>query len=552
MKNIRRAGTSVTVLLFASQLCAQQITLLQTADLHGYIYPFDYFRNRPADIGVARVASMVASVRAEGQPVLLFDAGDTIQGSALAYVHQRKEPGPAEPTMLAMNQVGFDAMAVGNHEFNFGLEALERARKDADFPWLAANVVKKKDGTPYFQPYLVKEVAGVRIGVLGLITPAVPTWESPENYSGLEFLDTVETAKRYLPVLRNKENVDAVVIVTHQALELDLESGESNESEYENQVYRLTKEVPGIDVILMGHAHRKFPPRAVNGVVLCEPGRWGDSLCRVDLHFERDPSGGLRLSRWEGDLLKAADFESDEKILELGRPYHERTMAYIDSVVGETVEPLSAERARFRDTALMDLLQRVMLEESGAQLSLAALLPYRFKGIPAGPVTVQQLLSFYPYENTLVVLRVTGREVKEALEHSARYYKTAALDPETGRLEIETDPLVRPYNFDMLAGADYRIDPTRPVGDRIRELSYQGRKMDPDQVFMLVTTNYRSAGGGGFKMLTGKQAVWRSSEEVRNLLIEHVAEEGTIVPVCDFNWYVAPESHPRPVSDDWF
>ena len=539
---------TVALVFLAAPIYAQHITLLQTSDLHGYIYPFDYFRNRPADIGVARVATMVDSVRAEGQPVLLFDAGDTIQGSALAYVHQRKHPGPPEPTMLAMNRVGFDAMTVGNHEFNFGLEALERARKDASFPWLAANVVTE-DGEPYFEPYLVRELNGVRVGILGLITRAVPTWETPENYSGLKFLDTVETSKRYVSILREKENVDAVVVVTHQALELDLASGESNKSEYENQVYRLTKEVPGIDVILMGHAHQRFPPQEVNGVILCEPGRWGDSLCRVDLHFETDSSGELRLGRWEGALLSASEFESDEKVLEIGRPYHERTMVYVNSVVGEAAAPLSAERARFRDTALMDLLQRVMLKESGAQLSLAALLPYRFEGISAGPVTVQQLLSFYPYDNTLMVLKVTGRDVKEALEHSAEYYKHMALDPETGRLVIEVDPLVRAYNFDMLAGANYRIDPTRPVGDRIRELSYQGREMDLEQEFTLVTTNYRSAGGGGYKMLTDKEVLWQSSEEVRNLLIEHVAEEGTLVPSCDFNWYVAPESHPRPVTD---
>ncbi len=290
---------TVALVFLTAPLYAQQITLLQTSDLHGYIYPFDYFRNRPADIGVARVATMVASVRAEGRPVILLDAGDTIQGSALAYVHQRKHPGPSEPTMLAMNRVGFDAMTVGNHEFNFGLEAIERARHDASFPWVSANVVTE-EGEPFFEPYLVKELNGVKVGILGLTTRAVPTWETPEHYAGIKFLDTVETSKRYVPILREKENVDVVVVVTHQALERDLVSGESNKSEYENQVYRLTKEVPGIDVILMGHAHRKVPLQELNGVILCEPGRWGDSLCRVDLHFEKDSSGKLRVAAGRG------------------------------------------------------------------------------------------------------------------------------------------------------------------------------------------------------------------------------------------------------------
>ena len=163
MKMMRTATAVAALHLLALPLHAQQITLLQTSDLHGYIYPFDYFRNRDADIGVARVATMVESVRSEGRPVLLLDAGDTIQGSALAYVHQRKHPGPHEPTMLAMNRVGFDAMAVGNHEFNFGLEVLQRARNDASFPWLSANVVTEEGGT-LFEPYLVKELNGVKVG----------------------------------------------------------------------------------------------------------------------------------------------------------------------------------------------------------------------------------------------------------------------------------------------------------------------------------------------------------------------------------------------------
>ena len=522
---------------------SEQITLLHTSDLHAYIFPYDYFRAREADIGLSRVATLVDAVRAEGNPVLLLDAGDTIQGSPLGYYHHRKHAGPPDPTMLAMSHLRFDAMAVGNHEFNFGLPAIESARRAASFPWLSANVVKE-DGTPFFTPYLVKEMNGVRVGILGLITPNVPNWETPENYAGLTFMDTVETARHYVPLLREKEGVDVVVAVTHQGLERDLLTGLSNETEYENQAYRLTRDVPGIDVVLLGHAHQRVEPQEVNGVVVCEPGRWGDSLCRVDLYFERRASGELSLERWEGALLSTAGVEPSEELLDLARPYHDRTMAYINSVIGEAEASISAERARFRDTPMMDLLQRVMLEESGAQLSMAALLPYRYQGVPAGPITVQELFSFYLYDNTLVLVEVSGRQIKEALEHSARYYQSGRPDPETGQLVIEPDPSVRAYNFDMLAGAHYRIDPTRPVGQRIRELSYQGRQMDPEETFKLVTTNYRAAGGGGYRMLKDADVLWRSSEEVRNLLIEHIAKQGTITPFCDYNWYVAPDITP--------
>jgi 2',3'-cyclic-nucleotide 2'-phosphodiesterase/3'-nucleotidase len=393
-------------------VAAQHITLLETSDLHGHIYPFDYFRAREAHIGLAKVATLVDAIRAEGQPVLLLDAGDTIQGSALAYYHHRKHPGPPEPTMKAMSYLRFDAMAVGNHEFNFGLPAIEASQSAASFPWLSANIVDD-DGEPFFTPYLVKELDGVRVGILGLITKNVPNWEAPDNYAGLHFLDTVEVASRYVPLLRQKERVDAVVVLTHQGLEIDLETGASNETEYENQVYQLTREVPGIDVVLTGHAHQTVPPQELNGVVVCQPGSWGDTLCRIDLFFEKDPSGHLRVARWEGANLSTTDYAPDQKMLQLAEPYHQRALAYINSIVGEAAEPINGERARFRDTPLMDLLQRVMLEESGADLSLSALLPYRFEGFPAGPITVQQLFSFYIYDNTMVVLEVSGRDIPQ-------------------------------------------------------------------------------------------------------------------------------------------
>jgi 2',3'-cyclic-nucleotide 2'-phosphodiesterase/3'-nucleotidase len=396
----------------------------------------------------------------------------------------------------------------------------------------------------YFTPYLIKELDGVRLGILGLTTPNIPNWETPENYAGLEFLDTVDVARRYVSHLREEEKVDAVIVLTHQALERDLATGASNQTEHENQVYRLITQVPGIDVVLMGHAHQKRPPQEVEGVVVCEPGPWGRDLCRVDLFFETDASGSIRLARWSGDLLSTKDVEPDREVLESAKVYHEQTMGYIGSIIGEAVGPISADRARFRDTPIMDLLQQMMLEKSGAQLSLAALLPYSFDGIPAGPVTVQQIFSFYIYDNTLVVVELTGKQVKEILEHSARYYHRAGWDADRGRLILDINPEVRPYNFDILAGAHYRIDPSRPVGQRIRDLTYQGKPMDLDARFTLVTTNYRTAGGGGFPALKEAKVVWRSSEEVRNLLIDHIREQGRIRPFCDYNWIVAPDVSP--------
>ena len=339
--------------------------------------------------------------------------------------------------------------------------------------------------------------------------------------------------------------MDMVIVLAHQGLERDLKTRRSNETEHENQVFGLLTEVPGIDVVLMGHSHRDVVPRELEDVVICEPGRWGEALCRIDLFFEKDPDGDVRLVRWSGELLLAADVEAQKEVLDVARSYHEQTVAYIDSVIGEAADTVSAENARFRDTPLMDLLQEVMLAESGADLSLAALLPRTFEGLPPGPITVQQILSFYIYDNTLVVLEVSGRDIKEALEQSARYYEEAILDPESGRLQIATNPRVQGYNFDILAGAQYRMIRLDPLVSATRS-DIPGKPMEPDSVFKLVTTNYRSAGGGNFRMLKGAKVVWRSSEEIRNLLIESIRRRGSITPACDYNWVVAPDVIPLP------
>ncbi len=292
-------------LLLCPPLLAQQITLLHTSDLHGHIYPFDYFRNESAHIGLARIATLVRQVREESHPVLLLDAGDTIQGSALVTYHHRRHQGSNDPMMMIMSHMGFDAMTVGNHEFNFGLETIDRALQQASFPWLSANIVRA-DGTPRFTPYIVREMDGVRVGIVGLTTPSIPNWESPGNYAGLRFLDTVEKARHYVSLLRGKENVDAVVVLAHQALESDL-------------VVRLIKDVPGIDVLLLGHGHRRVSPRDVEGVVVCEPGRWGEALCRIDLFFEKETDGSSRLVRWDGVLMSARTVADSEDVLELAQ-----------------------------------------------------------------------------------------------------------------------------------------------------------------------------------------------------------------------------------------
>src|SRR6059058_1550066 len=294
----RLAAPALTIILAillsiagrASAPARAHLVIISTTDMHGRIFPIDYYTNKYDNVGVAKVATLVKEARKNDPDLLLLDSGDTIQGTPLEYFHNKRNNTPPDPMMLAMNALHYDAMTVGNHEYNFGLNVLEKARSEAKFPWLSANTYDKGTPRTHYKPYIVKEVSGVRMGVLGLTTPGIPNWENAPNYAGLEFREPVSEAKKWVPVLRQKEHVDVVVIAMHMGLEQDLQTGEINPGQVpnENRAIAIAQQVPGIDLIFMGHTHRDVPSLVINGVQLIEGNYWGKHLARVDLYLEND------------------------------------------------------------------------------------------------------------------------------------------------------------------------------------------------------------------------------------------------------------------------
>src|SRR5205085_4815500 len=401
-----------------------QVTILSTTDLHGHLLPIDYYTNKADNSGIAKIATLIKQARKENPNLLLLDSGDTIQGSPLEYYHNRKNNAPPDPMMLSMNALHYDAMAVGNHEYNFGLKVLEKARHEANFPWLSANTYKKGTDQTAYDPYLIKEVNGVRVGILGLTTPGIPNWENPPNYEGLEFRETVSEAQKWVKVLREKEHVDLLVIAMHMGLEEDLRTGELNPSNVpnENAAVKIARQVSGVDVILIGHTHREVPSLYINNVLLTQADYWGHRLARVDLYFEKGEAGGRwRVVAKSARTLPVDNAKPDEEVAKLAEPYDRETQTWLGRVIGESPQDLTAQDSRFRDTAIMDLIQRVQLEAGHADVSLAA--PFNLQAhIAKGPVTVRDIAGLYIYENTLVVIEVTGQQLKDALEHSAKYF----------------------------------------------------------------------------------------------------------------------------------
>jgi 2',3'-cyclic-nucleotide 2'-phosphodiesterase/3'-nucleotidase len=519
------------------------ITIISTTDLHGNLLPVDYYTNKPDARGLAKAATIIRAARKENpQGTLLLDSGDTIQGTPLEYVHNKMNDAPPDPMMLAMNALAYDAMAVGNHEYNFGLKVLEKARREARFPWLSANTYKRGTNETAYQPYIVKELNGVRVGVLGLTTAGIPSWENKENYAGLEFRAPVAEARKWVEVLRGRERCDLVVVAMHMGLEEDVRTGEVSpgQAPHENEAVAIAERVKGIDLILMGHTHREVSDLTINGVLLTQANAWGRHVARADLYLERDAGGG----RWRVAAKQARTIqitertEVDSEVAKIAEPYDRETQAWLSRVIGDSPAELSAREASFHDTAILDLIQRVQMDVGKADVSMVANFNPQAR-LPRGAVTVRDIAGLYIYENTLVVLEVTGQQLKDALEHSAEYFLPYA--PEKSPAELVNEKIPG-YNYDIAEGVSYDLDLTKPAGQRIQNLRFRGQPLNPAQKLRLATNNYRVNGGGGYVMYKNSPELFRSSEEIRELIIGWVTEHRQVPAEPSNNWRLVPSN----------
>lgn len=548
---------ALLALLAAAPAHAEELklTLLHTTDLHGALAAWDEAAARPAAKGLVKIASLVREARAEGHPVLLLDAGDACTGSGLTRFWRAGDRARPEPVTAAMNALGYDAMAVGNHEFDFGPAGLDSLRAAAHFPFLAANVVNARTGAPAFPGTHVFELDGVRVGVLGLCTPAVPQLGDPALTAGLAFLSPVEVAAREVPRLRSAERCDVVVVLAHTGLERDpaAPGGDAppppGVTPNENLGWRLAYEVPGIDVLVLGHTHVVIPSVTIGGTLVTQAGRFGEGLGRVDLTLARDTNTSpWRLTARAARYLPVTDATPADAALDsLVAPYAQVARESLDVVEAQALGEFAARFGRFTDSPLWRLIQRAQLETTGADVSLAAL-PDPAQRIAAGPVRVRDLLRLYPYDNTLAVVEMSGADLKAALEHAASLYAPYTDDGVT--------PLLLPgapgFQLDMAYGVGYEVDLTRPAGDRIQSLTFQGKPLDPAQRLKVAVNSYRLAGAGGYEAVHLARRVWSTQQTIPALLARWVRGKGALDPRGEPAWTLVPDyaaAPERPLVD---
>jgi 2',3'-cyclic-nucleotide 2'-phosphodiesterase/3'-nucleotidase len=579
-----------------SALPRLKLRLLGVTDLHANLYPYDFYRDRPDDsVGLARVASLIAEARKESPNCLLFDNGDILQGTPLgdfAAERMAKDPEAVHPVIATMNALAYAAATPGNHDFNYGLDILERSYAAARFPVVCCNI-RRNDGAHWFPPWVVIECTladeageprGFKVGVIGFAPPQIARWDEALMVGVLTSLDIVETARAEIGALRGR-GVDLVVALCHSGISrLPSRLGE------ENAALDLAK-VDGIDALFLGHQHLLFPGEdfddvdgldAARGTIHGKPavmaGFWGSHLGVIDIALEQ-AAAGWRVANTQIEIRPIAKrnqngaavalVESEPTVLQAARAAHLATLDYVRGPVGVTAEPLHTYLALIADDPTVQLVNEAQrafaapLVAARADLAtlpiLSACAPFKCGGrggpdfytdVAPGSIAIKDVADVYPYPNSLRVVKVDGGTLREWLERSASIYRR--LD----RASHAEQPLLGPafacYNFDVIDGVDYAIDvfePARyddsgvliaPDARRIRDLTFNGAAVDPKQMFLVVTNNYRASGGGGFPGCDGTSVAIEAPESNRDVVLRYIACAGEIAPRSDGNWRFAP------------
>jgi len=586
------AASSTTEAALARGKKRVRLTVLGTTDLHGNVFNWDYYKNtafsdKAGDqIGIAKVTTLIRGVRKDrqGEPILTLDAGDTIQGTPLAYYYARVKPiGPdvMHPMANAMNLVGYDAAALGNHEFNYGIDTLRTFESQLNFPLLGANAVDPATKRPVFPPYIIKKFKvgdgrTLKVGVLGLTNPGIAIWDKANVEGKMEFPGLVEQAKKFVPILKEK-GCDLVVVSAHSGADTSSSYGDALPYP-ENAASLVAAQVPHIDAILVGHAHKEIDQRFVRNektgqqVLICEPYYWGMRLAVMDFVVQ-EVYGKYGKQKWVlvasgSQLLNSNTAAEDPKVAAAVRDQHDTVVDYVNSVIGTSKEELLAARAVVEDVPIIDFVNYVQADAvkqdlSGADAALPVLsiaAPFnRQASFPAGDVTLRDVAGLYIYDNTLLGVKVTGKDVKDYLEYSARYFKactktTATMDELTNAVTPTAPNGTPDYNYDAVAGLDapltYDIDLAQPVGSRIVNLAYAGVAVTDAQEFAMAVNNYRQSGGGGFPAVSTAPVIYNRQNEIRQLLIDWVTANGTIDPAqfASVDWKLVSNGTPITVS----
>lgn len=562
-KNVLKQRLATVFLLFCyfisttmSQTKIVEIRVLQTSDVHGSFFPYDFIDRKPADGSMARVSSYVKELRKEyGNKLLLLDNGDILQGQPTCYYCNYIKPSMPNVAASVINYMGYDAQTVGNHDIETGHAVYDKWIREVKCPMLGANVIDTSTGKPYLKPYAIFVRDSVRIAVIGMLTPAIPNWLSYNLWEGMRFDDMVESARYWIEYVKEKERPDVVIGLFHSGWD----GGITTNKYQENETLRIAQDVPGFDLILYGHDHKsnKHVVKNAIGETLCmNPSSNAEYVCDASIKITFE-NGSITSKTVTGRLADIRQQPVDKDFMANFKSDIDSVNAFVNRKIGTFTNSVYTRDSYFGNSAFCDFIHNLQLEITGADISFNA--PLSFDAcIKAGDIHVSDMFNLYKYENQIYVLRMTGKEIHDYLEMSYALWTNTMAGPDDHIMLLDQNGNGSSgygfknlaFNFDSAAGIDYEVDVTKPEGNKIKiKCMSDGSPFDETKWYMVAMNSYRGNGGG--ELLTKgagiphdslqSRIVYESERDQRYYLMKEIEKAGTMAPRPNSNWRFVPE-----------
>jgi 2',3'-cyclic-nucleotide 2'-phosphodiesterase / 3'-nucleotidase len=565
----------ITITIAFQFLYAQtvNIKIIETSDVHGALLPYDLTNDVQTTSSLGQVHSYVVSQRMRpDQEVILLDNGDLIQGDPMSYFYNFEDTSGTHIFADALNFMGYDAATIGNHDIETGHDVYDRFAREINFPWLTANAINKETDEPYFQPYTIIERKGVRIAVLGLTTPSVPNWLPEKLWSGIVFEDMIESAEKWVEIIKEKENPDILIGLFHSGVDYTYNGEEEDTYKNENASQLVAERVPGFDVVFVGHDHAgwnfKIENDAGDSVLILGPLSRARTIAVADINLEFDNSS----SKWNkksvsGDIVETKDYKPDDHFMSKFLLNLNIVKNYVQKPLGQISKSISSKESMFGPSEFTDLIHKAQLEMTGADISFTSPLSFNTT-IDSGWLYVKDMFKLYHYENFLYTMELSGQEIKDYLEYSYGNWFNQMNDEndhlikfskdENGEIKFSSryntpETEERFYNYSSAAGINYTVDVSKHVGERINISSMtNGSEFDYEKNYIVAIHSYRGSGGGGHltkgagipKEKLAERILTSTDKDLRYHLMKWIEEKKVVNPEIISSWKVIPE--------DWY
>lgn len=540
--------------------------IIETSDVHGCFFPWDFINKQPMKGTLARLSTYVSNVRGENPDgVILLENGDILQGQPINYFYNYINTEKTNIAAQCINYLKYDAQNWGNHDTETGHPCYDKWGKEVNAPVLGANVIDRKTGKPYLKPYTIIERQGIRVAVIGMITPAIPNWLTEDLWSGLEFQDMVACARQWVETVKKEEKPDLIIGLFHAGLN----GGISTAGYEEDASERVAKEVPGFDAVLFGHDHRVYNGRVLNTenkeVVLCNPASNAQNAVDVTVTITRD--GKKIVSKTvEGNIIDIRDMDIDTRFMEHFAKDIEEVKQWADRKIGTTDKTITTRDCFFGSSAFTDLVHNLQMSITGADISFNAPLTFNTT-LAKGDITVADMFKLYKFENQLYTMMLSGEEVKKHLEMSYDMWVNTMTSPDDHIMMLDNTSTGdnqrsgfknMTFNFDSAAGIIYTVDVTKPYGQKVNIISMaDGTPFDVKKMYKVAINSYRGNGGGELltrgagipKEKLEERIIARTEHDQRWYLMKEIERLGTISPEPNGNWQFIPEEWTKPAIE---